>query len=112
MAANAAGGIYNQGSFLTTFAEDSPEAAIPIDGSRRALGLWWETGRRLGVLNASGIAPQKSGTRSTTINFAPQITIQGNADKSTMESAMKDAVSDLRRMLKDIQRDERRLSYG
>lgn len=112
VAANAAGGIYNQGSFLTTFAEDSPEAAIPIDGSRRALGLWQETGRRLGALNASGIAPQKSGTRSTTINFAPQITIHGNADKSTMESAMKDAVSDLRRMLKDIQRDERRLSYG
>lgn len=112
VAVNAAGGIYNQGSFLTTFAEDSPEAAIPIDGSRRALGLWQETGRRLGALNASGIAPQKSGTRSTTINFAPQITIQGNADKSTMESAMKDAVSDLRRMLKDIQRDERRLSYG
>lgn len=112
VAANAAGGIYNQGSFLTTFAEDSPEAAIPIDGSRRALGLWQETGRRLGALNASGIAPQKSGTRSTTINFAPQITIQGNADKSTMESAMKDAMSDLRRMLKDIQRDERRLSYG
>lgn len=112
VAANAAGGIYNQGSFLTTFAEDSPEAAIPIDGSRRALGLWQETGRRLGALNASGIAPQKSGTRSTTINFAPQITIQGNADKSTLESAMKDAVSDLRRMLKDLQRDERRLSYG
>lgn len=112
VAANAAGGIYNQGSFLTTFAENSPEAAIPIDGSRRALGLWQETGRRLGALNASGIAPQKSGTRSTTINFAPQITIQGNADKSTMESAMKDAMSDLRRMLKDIQRDERRLSYG
>ncbi len=112
VAANAVGGIYNQGSFLTTFAEDSPEAAIPIDGSRRALGLWQETGRRLGALNASGIAPQKSGTRSTTINFAPQITIQGNADKSTMENAMKDAVSDLRRMLKDIQRDERRLSYG
>lgn len=112
VAANAAGGIYNRGSFLTTFAEDSPEAAIPIDGSRRALGLWQETGRRLGALSASGIAPQKSGTRSTTINFAPQITIQGNADKSTMESAMKDAVSDLRRMLKDIQRDERRLSYG
>lgn len=112
VAANAAGGIYNRGSFLTTFAEDSPEAAIPIDGSRRALGLWQETGRRLGALNASGIAPQKSGTRSTTINFAPQITIQGNADKSTMESAMKDTVSDLRRMLKDIQRDERRLSYG
>lgn len=112
VAANAAGGIYNQGSFLTTFAEDSPEAAIPIDGSQRALGLWQETGRRLGALNASGIAPQKSGTRSTTINFAPQITIQGNADKSTMESAMKDAMGDLKRMLQDVQRDERRLSYG
>lgn len=112
VAANAAGGIYNQGSFLTTFAEDSPEAAIPIDGSRRALGLWQETGRRLGALNASGITPQKSSARSTTIHFAPQITIQGNADKAVMESTMKDTMAELKRMLRDIQRDERRLSYG
>lgn len=40
----ATGGIFSQGAFLTSFAEDSPEAAIPIDGSTRAKGLWAETG--------------------------------------------------------------------
>lgn len=40
----ATGGIFSQGAFLTSFAEDSPEAAIPIDGSPRAKGLWAETG--------------------------------------------------------------------
>ncbi|WP_297966661.1 phage tail tape measure protein [uncultured Anaerovibrio sp.] len=47
---NAQGGIYNKGAFLTTFAEDSPEAAIPLDGSRRALSLWQQAGQMLGVL--------------------------------------------------------------
>lgn len=37
---NARGGIYQRGAFLTTFAEDSAEAAIPLDGSARAISLW------------------------------------------------------------------------
>lgn len=49
VAANAKGGIYNRGAFLTTFAENSPEAAIPIDGSKRAISLWQKTGQMLGV---------------------------------------------------------------
>ena len=50
VAANAKGGIYNKGAFLTTFAEESPEAAIPIDGSERAKRLWIRTGQMLGLL--------------------------------------------------------------
>lgn len=38
VAANANGGIYGKGAFLTTFA--GAEAAIPLDGSPRAIGLW------------------------------------------------------------------------
>lgn len=49
VAHNAVGGIYPRGEFLTTFAETSPEAAIPIDGSNRAKGLWLQTGRMLGM---------------------------------------------------------------
>lgn len=49
VAQNAKGGIYGKGAFLTTFAEKSPEAAIPLDGSRRALGLWQQAGQMLGV---------------------------------------------------------------
>ena len=48
---NARGGIYPRGEFLTTFAERSPEAAIPIDSSARAKNLWFETGRLLGFNN-------------------------------------------------------------
>ncbi|MBR1645187.1 MAG: phage tail tape measure protein [Selenomonadaceae bacterium] len=52
--ANYAGGIYPKGQFLTTFAEKSPEAAIPIDNSNRARELWTKTGQMLGMLPGSG----------------------------------------------------------
>ena len=35
---------------LATFAEDGPEAAIPLDRSKRSIGLWQKTGQMLGVL--------------------------------------------------------------
>lgn len=57
---NAQGGIYNKGAFLTTFAEDSPEAAIPLDGSRRALSLWQQAGQILGVIPPMVSIPQNS----------------------------------------------------
>ena len=59
IAANATGGIYRKGAFLTTFAEDSAEAAIPLDGSSRAISLWRQAGEMLGVLpkNMQGILP-------------------------------------------------------
>ena len=49
-AQNARGGIYQKGAFLTTFAEESAEAAIPIDGSARAASLWRKTGEMMGLL--------------------------------------------------------------
>ena len=49
IAQNAKGGIYNHGAFLTWFAEKSPEAAIPLDGSDRAIGLWLQAGEMLGL---------------------------------------------------------------
>ena len=111
VASNAAGGIYEKGAFLTTFAEESPEAAIPLDGSRRAVGLWTEAGDRLGVLDrARNIRP--AGTAGNiSVEFRPQITIQGNADGQTVQKAMTLTVQKLRRMLADIANDGRRLSY-
>ncbi len=50
IAHNAEGGIYNKGAFLTTFAEKSPEAAIPLDGSSRAISLWQKAGEILGMI--------------------------------------------------------------
>lgn len=56
-ASNARGGIYQKGAFLTTFAEESAEAAIPLDGSPRAIGLWQKAGQLLGVGSQSGTTP-------------------------------------------------------
>ena len=44
------GGIFPKGAFLTWFAEKSPEAAIPLDGSSNAISLWKRAGQMLGVL--------------------------------------------------------------
>ncbi len=111
VASNAAGGIYEKGAFLTTFAEESPEAAIPLDGSRRAVGLWTEAGDRLGVLDRARNIRQAGTAGNISVEFRPQITIQGNADGQTVQKAMTLTVQQLRRMLADIANDGRRLSY-
>lgn len=83
IAHNARGGIYGKGAFLTTFAEDSPEAAIPLDGSPRAIGLWRKAGEILGIGSENpGNAPMPAGIfggskESTPIN-APPISISLN----------------------------------
>jgi len=53
VASNASGGIYKQGAFLTTFAEKSPEAAIPLDNSKRAKDLWTQAGQALGMIEGN-----------------------------------------------------------
>lgn len=118
VASNAAGGIYGKGAFLTTFAEDGPEAAIPLTPSRRSVGLWAEAGERLGTMPDSGIlnrgipAPRSASSGgNVTVDFRPQVTIQGNADAAVVQQAMTVTVQQLRRMLEDIAHNGRRLSY-
>ena len=103
----ASGGIFPKGAFMTSFAEESPEAAIPIDGSARAMGLWKETGRRLGALPLSG----GHRSQSISVNYAPQITISGNADSSMVNDAMDQSLDKLKRMLQELQQNQRRLAY-
>lgn len=111
VAQNAEGGIYRKGAFLTTFAENSPEAAIPLNGSSRAVSLWTQAGQSLGVLPraSNGIASGHGGNVS--VEFRPVINISGNADESTVQRVMALSLDELRRMLLNLQRDERRLSY-
>ena len=109
--ANAEGGIYRKGAFLTTFAEESPEAAIPLDGSQRAISLWQQAGEMLGVgaPEGSGASPAglwnkavdlfdfgEGGKTSTgggapmpTINIS--LTVNGNADPGSIKQAVLDA---------------------
>ena len=111
VAQNAEGGIYRKGAFLTTFAENSPEAAIPLNGSSRAVSLWTQAGQSLGILPhaSNGIASGHGGNVS--VEFRPVINISGNADESTVQRVMALSMDELRWMLLNLQRDERRLSY-
>ena len=48
--ANAKGNIVKN-PIITAFAEDGPEAAIPINDKPRSKALWLETGRLMGMIN-------------------------------------------------------------
>ena len=48
LASNASGGIYGKGAFLTTFAEESGESAIPHEPTKRNVGLLAKTNQIMG----------------------------------------------------------------
>ena len=106
---NAHGGIYRKGAFLTTFAEESPEAAIPLDGSQRAISLWQQAGEMLGVgapeggaspaglwnkavdlfdFGGGGKTSAGEGVPMPTINIS--LTVNGNADPGSIKQAVLD----------------------
>ena len=89
IAANAKGGIYAKGAFLSTLAEDSPEAVIPIvKGDKRAETLYQKTGELLGVdksiepmgANPDTVAHAKAAT------LAPEPAIAAKAATVTQEA--------------------------
>lgn len=99
VASNAEGGIYSKGQFLTTFAEKSPEAAIPLDGSKRAFNLWQQTGNLLGV-------------DSSPINLSINVNVAGNAEKQDVYDGVQAALPDLRGLLEDFYHEKMRRSFA
>lgn len=120
---NARGGIYQRGAFLTTFAEDSAEAAIPLDGSARAISLWQQAGTALGVMPktpqrmSAGTAKAPSYSNSSiTLNFRPTINVQGGGDvadvvRQALEEQARQFQRELPKMLDRVSAGRRRLSY-
>lgn len=105
---NAKGGIYGKGSFLTTFAEESAEAAIPLNGTPRAEALWKQTGAMMGLLPGEG-------NSAISVSAPINITINGNADASAVQqikSAVGGAMDDLEARLAEIQNRKGRVSYA
>ena len=120
VAHNATGGIYGRGAFLTTFAEDSAEAAIPLDGSRNAISLWQQAGEMLGVSPVPSVSPVSSGgAGSVSIEYhGSPITINGDADSGTVEeirAELERQKRDFNRMVEramlQIKAEQGRLSY-
>lgn len=120
---NARGGIYQRGAFLTTFAEDSAEAAIPLDGSARAISLWQQAGTALGVMPktpqrmSAGTAKAPTYSNSSiTLDFRPTINIQGGGDvadtvRQALEEQARQFQRELPKMLDRVSAGRRRLSY-
>ncbi len=119
---NAEGGIWNH-PILTTFAENGTEAAIPWDGSQRAKNLWEQTGYALGTLsrdwdnsnalnNLGSAWSEPAGTgRETTIEFSPQIVIQGNASREDVQTALHMSMEEFKAMYQQMMADGSRVAF-
>lgn len=99
IASNASGGIYGKGAFLTTFAEESPEAAIPLDGSARAVSLWQKAGDMLGV---------GRGGNTFKLTFAPVV---NGSDPATM-AAVQQQQESFFEQAREFAHQQARVSYG
>ena len=129
VAHNAAGGIYPKGAFLTTFAEDSPEAAIPLNKSARAINLWQQAGQMLGVLpenkkqaqsplssfNLSTFNLQSEPAQAQPITININVNVAGNADEQSVRRGVEQAlpkVRDFAAELKDYLHNQARRSFA
>lgn len=128
LARHAEGGIFDM-PHVAWFAEEGPEAAIPLDGSSNAISLWERVGRLLGVLDGgmgSSAAVNKYSELNTNQSrgssaahdsadrfvFAPQITIQGNASREDVESVLTDKMEEFREMMEWFMAEKNRVSFG
>lgn len=97
--AHAEGGIFDT-PHIAEFAEEGPEAAIPLDGSRNATELWKETGRLLGLYqenNYGAYSKALSGAPATSSSFqgqppalptySPVFNLYGSAGREEVEEA-------------------------
>ena len=139
VAHNAKGSIITKPT-LSWFAEEGPEAAIPLDGSSRAKSLWYTAGEMLGMYNGaseekvsfasqaeqmlnrdeSSLRTSKSlhelekseeTSNSQNITYAPQITIAGNASKEDIMEANDLAQEKFERMMDKYLRQQKRIAF-
>lgn len=125
VAKNALGGIYDS-PLLTTFAEEGPEAAIPLDGTPRAKSLWMQAGTMLGMYKSqnrdsqmvSGIEKtstsniQTSGDQVVKIVYSPNVVIKGSAKEEDVQKALKLNEKELEQMMDRITKKRTRRKIG
>lgn len=98
---HATGGIFDR-PHLAWFAEAGPEAAIPLDGSPRAVSLWQQAGEMLGVSPGGG---------GISVTFAPVINAAGG-NAQEIRQMLQAAEDDLIDKLQALQHQQRRTSYA
>ena len=131
---NAKGGIYTK-PILTTFAEDRPEMALPLDGSARAKSLWQHAGKLLGMTPKEdttlyntlseksrdkelvhGLLGKTGGSASQSsdvhITYAPVINVQGNADEKVIKKVVRMSHAEFAQMMEHYQLSKKRVSFS
>ena len=97
---------------LTWFAENGPEMAIPIDGSRNAISLWEQTGRLLGmgsVLDGLDLG----GSSGHTIEYSPTLQFYGGTpSKGDLEDALRVSQDEFDGLMERYFKTHSRVSFG
>lgn len=107
---------YARGTIATSphmgiFGEAGPEALIPLDGgSTRSHALYQQAGAALGYKNEAQAPEAKMHTSSSsiTLHYAP--VIQGN--KAEVETILREDKSSFMDQLKELQAQQRRVTFG
>lgn len=102
VAHNARGGIYGKGAFLTTFAENSGESAIPHTPNRRNIGLLAKTNEIMG---------NPIGGVNINADFKPQIIVQ-NGNAGEVSEVLSQKMKEFEAMLNRVANKNRRVSYA
>lgn len=131
MPGHAEGGIFDK-PHVAWFAEDGPEAAIPLDGSSNAVSLWERVGKLLGVFDGGMAAGQgeelyngvtnyqttndnstsDESTDSRQFVFSPQIEIKGNASREDVEEALNISMEQFRELMEQYIAEKSRVSFA
>ena len=107
---HADGGIFTV-PHIAAFAEEGPEAAIPLDGSANAISLWERTGKLLGMGSVlDGLSLGGGSTQS--IEYKPTLIFQGQApSQSDLESAMRTSQDEFEMMMNRYLKEHRRVAF-
>ena len=110
---HADGGIFNV-PHVAWFAEDGPEAAIPLDGSKNAIDLWTKTGELLGMESLAERFPSimnYSDNSGMQVSFSPVIQVYGNAPKQDIEDVFESKFEEFKTFMERYTKENARYSF-
>lgn len=97
---------------LTWFAENGPEMAIPIDGSRNAISLWEKTGRLLGM-NSVLDGVDLGGSNGPSIEYSPTLQFYGEApSKDDLTDALRISQDEFDSLMDRYFKNRGRMAFG
>lgn len=117
---HAEGGIFTE-PHIAWFAEDGPEAAIPLDGSQNAIDLWLKTGELLSMPGLTGegssisegieTAAYYNESNPMQISFSPVNNFYGSTSQEDVEAALETELERFARLFEEYKRYGRRTGF-